>query len=72
VDDDFARHGAALAVLGLALYLIRRELLARYLAEAHAHQQREWCLTTLTSIGDAVLVAGRTAGSCCSTTLPGS
>ena len=48
----------SLGIVGLAIHLIRRELLARQNAEADAHQQREWCMTTLTSIGDAVIVTG--------------
>jgi PAS domain S-box-containing protein len=47
------------AVLGLAIYLIRRELVKRWRAEGDAHLQREWCMTTLTSIGDGVLVTDK-------------
>jgi PAS domain S-box-containing protein len=52
----------SLAIVGVAFHLIRRELFARQRAEAYAHQQGEWHRTTLTSIGDAVIVtddAGR-------------
>ncbi len=48
----------SLAIVGFAIHLIRSELFARRRAEEDAHQQREWCLTTLTSIGDAVIVTG--------------
>ena len=48
----------SLAIVGFAIHLIRNELFARRSAEEDAHQQREWCLTTLTSIGDAVIVTG--------------
>jgi CHASE3 domain sensor protein len=45
-----------LATAGGAYVVIRREIIARFQAENHAHEQREWCMTTLTSIGDAVIV----------------
>ncbi len=45
-----------LAASTYAFIVIRREILSRFRAEAYAHEQREWCLTTLTSIGDAVIV----------------
>ena len=45
------------AVLAVAWYLIRRELKARTLAMRLANEQKERLLTTLTSIGDAVIVS---------------
>ncbi|MGH8864121.1 MAG: CHASE3 domain-containing protein, partial [Burkholderiales bacterium] len=57
---------ASLAELGMLLLVlitvagacvvIRREIISRFQAENYAHEQREWCMTTLTSIGDAVIV----------------
>jgi PAS domain S-box-containing protein len=51
-----------LGMLYVAFALVQRELQARRRAEAEAHTQREWCMTILASIGDAVIVtdaAGR-------------
>ncbi len=45
-----------LAGITFAFIVIRREIMSRFRAEVYAHEQREWCLTTLTSIGDAVIV----------------
>ena len=45
-----------LAAITFAFIVIRREIMSRFRAEAYAHEQREWCLTILTSIGDAVIV----------------
>jgi CHASE3 domain sensor protein len=45
-----------LTTAGGAYVVIRREIMARFQAENYAHEQREWCMTTLTSIGDAVIV----------------
>lgn len=56
---SLAELGMLLLVLttaGGAYVVIRREIISRFQAENHAHEQREWCMTTLTSIGDAVIV----------------
>jgi len=56
---SLAEVGMLLLVLttaGGAYVVIRREILSRFQAESYAHEQREWCMTTLTSIGDAVIV----------------
>lgn len=46
----------SLVMVGLAFYLVSREIRARNGAEAEAHKQREWFQTCLASIGDAVIV----------------
>ncbi|MGH8657062.1 MAG: PAS domain-containing sensor histidine kinase [Gammaproteobacteria bacterium] len=71
LDAKFSRAGRAFSVAslteaamlllafgtaGIGYAVIRREILSRYHAENYAHEQREWCLATLTSIGDAVIV----------------
>ncbi len=56
---SLAELGMLLLVLttaGGAYVVIRREIISRFQAENYAHEQREWCMTTLTSIGDAVIV----------------
>jgi CHASE3 domain sensor protein len=45
-----------LTTAGGAYVLIRREIISRFQAENYAHEQHEWCMTILTSIGDAVIV----------------
>jgi PAS domain S-box-containing protein len=55
---------AAAALVGLAYYLLRRDLAGRARAEAALREQREWLHVTLSSIGDAVIAtdaAGRVA-----------
>lgn len=47
------------AAMAYAFVSVRRVIISRYRAEAYAHEQREWCLTTLTSIGDAVIVTDK-------------
>jgi PAS domain S-box-containing protein len=47
---------AGLLTVALALFLLRRDLLARARAAQEIHKQREWLDTTLRSIGDAVIV----------------
>ncbi len=44
-----------LVLVGLLVYLLRRDLLARMKAAAAVEEQREWLHTTLASIGDAVI-----------------
>jgi PAS domain S-box-containing protein len=52
------------ALVGLAYYLLRRDLAERARAETVLREQREWLQVTLSSIGDAVIAtdaAGRVA-----------
>jgi PAS domain S-box-containing protein len=44
-----------LALVGMLVYLLRRDLLARMKSAAAVEEQREWLHTTLASIGDAVI-----------------
>ncbi|MGH8490025.1 MAG: CHASE3 domain-containing protein, partial [Gammaproteobacteria bacterium] len=56
---SLAELGMLLLVLttaGGAYVVIRREIISRFQAENYAHEQHEWCMTILTSIGDAVIV----------------
>ena len=39
-----------LTTAGGAYVVIRREIICRFQAENYAHEQREWCMTTLTVI----------------------
>jgi PAS domain S-box-containing protein len=57
--SQIANVAAALltiAAIVLSSFMIAREKRIRRCAEADAHQQREWCLTCLRSIGDAVII----------------
>ena len=45
----------SLGMLGAAVFLLRRNLLARIKAAAAIHEQREWFRTTIGSIGDGVI-----------------
>ena len=56
VATELIAAAVGLALVGALVFLIRHSLSQRTQAAALAHEQREWLHTTLTSIGDAVIV----------------
>jgi PAS domain S-box-containing protein len=56
VTTELVAAAVGLALIGALVYLVRRSLKERTRAAAHVHEQRERLHTTLTSIGDAVIV----------------